>query len=104
MSSARPENGLPERRPITADSFRALKLKLAGGDPKAAVPAGPSSPPPVASTAIPLPPPPDLLMDVIETLPELAEPDPLLLPESLAVLDGEPPADGASEFESPAAL
>ena len=33
MSSVQPENGLLERRMITADSFRALKLKLAGPRP-----------------------------------------------------------------------
>jgi uncharacterized protein (DUF2336 family) len=31
MSIVQPENGLPERRVITADSFRALKLRLNGG-------------------------------------------------------------------------
>jgi uncharacterized protein (DUF2336 family) len=38
MSSAQPGNGLPERRLITADSFRALKLKLAGPNRRAAEP------------------------------------------------------------------
>ena len=33
MSSVQPENGLLERRMITADSFRALKLKLARSRP-----------------------------------------------------------------------
>lgn len=51
MSSVRPEDGLPVRRVITADSFRALKLKLNGGKPPAVavmppVPAPPQALPP----------------------------------------------------------
>lgn len=38
MSTAQPEDGLPVRRLITADSFRALNLKLSGGKPRVAVP------------------------------------------------------------------
>ena len=56
MSSVRPEDGLPARRVITADSFRALKLKLSGGKPPA--PAAPpvqvtAQPPPVSDEPAP---------------------------------------------------
>ncbi len=57
MSSVQPENGLPGRRMITADSFRALKLKLAGTSGKPAEPliARPADPPVAAA---PVEPPP----------------------------------------------
>jgi uncharacterized protein (DUF2336 family) len=50
MSSVQPENGLLERRIITADSFRALKLKLAA-------PGRPISPDSPLAAGSPLPPP-----------------------------------------------
>ncbi len=54
MSSVRPEDGLPARRVITADSFRALKLKLNGGKPPPTVVVPPipaSQPVPSVATA-----------------------------------------------------
>lgn len=79
MSSAQPENGLPERRVITADSFRALKLKLAGGGRKAAP--APSRPPePVlAKASEPVTPDPVVPTEIPPELSQAAEPDPIIL-------------------------
>lgn len=55
MSIVQPENGLPERRVITADSFRALKLKLGGGKRNPARAAVPENAPVIV--AAPAPPP-----------------------------------------------
>src|SRR5687768_13881719 len=68
MSSAQPGNGLPERRMITADSVRALKLKLAGANRPAAEP----------SVAAP---------DNVES--EVSE-EKLVMPEQLALASREP--------------
>lgn len=76
MSSVRPEDGLPVRRVITADSFRALKLKLNGGKPP---PAAVAPPVPAPQQALP-PKVPELPADpvppvaTVETLPEAIEP------------------------------
>jgi uncharacterized protein (DUF2336 family) len=102
MSSARPENGLPERRPITADSFRALKLKLArlkAPEPDHTAPRLPAESAPIA-----LPPPADILAETIETLPE---PDPVSLPDTepspieASDIADEPRAETASEESTP---
>jgi len=78
MSSAQPEDGLPVRRVITADSFRALKFKLSGARP-AAAPADPAS--------LPQPPAPQVLP---QERPVLAVPvEPPAEPETVA---HEPPA------------
>jgi uncharacterized protein (DUF2336 family) len=81
MSSVQPANGLPERRMITADSFRALKLKLAGTHRQPAAP------------------PAHVLPEIIETLPEpaislvvppiqeAAEPDIAPLPDPVPAWD-----------------
>lgn len=48
MSIVQPENGLPERRVITADSFRVLKLRLSGGHR----PSAPAPPEPLPVTTL----------------------------------------------------
>lgn len=76
MSSVRPEDGLPVRRVITADSFRALKLKLNGGKPP---PAAVVPPIPAPQQALP-PKVPEVPADpipsvvTVEALPEAVEP------------------------------
>ncbi len=73
MSSVQPENGLPERRVITADSFRALKLKLSGGNRQAAVLPLPDIA--LAGTIPPGPAPPvETISESIEALPVEAAP------------------------------
>jgi uncharacterized protein (DUF2336 family) len=92
MSIVQPENGLPGRRMITADSFRALRLKLIAGDHQAAAPdIGPPAPPVLA---VPYAQPPTVITETPErlepvmaaTVPELAlglaEPDPVAPPEA----------------------
>lgn len=77
MSSVRPEDGLPVRRVITADSFRALKLKLNGGKPPpAAVVPQPILPP--KAPEIPVDPVPSVA--TVEALPEALEPVRVELP------------------------
>lgn len=89
MSSAQPEDGLPVRRVITADSFRALKFKLSGAKPASA----PTDPPPS-----PQPPLPQALAQERPVLAVPVEPpaEPeTVAPEPLAPLDvpeHEPPA------------
>lgn len=64
MSIAQPERGLPERRVITADSFRALKLRLSGGHGAAPAAADFLQAPPDVAAAVeavsPLEPVPEL--------------------------------------------
>jgi len=80
MSSVQPENGLPERRMITADSFRALKLKLAGTSRKSAEPLiARAAYRPVAAAPVE-PPPPPAAPESRETLPEPLAPQPPLEP------------------------
>lgn len=71
MSSVQPENGLPERRMITADSFRALKLKLAGAGPKPMAP----TVPPLKPETFSAPPSPPVFAE-----PLVAEPEPSAMP------------------------
>src|SRR5215475_1075835 len=70
MSIAQPENGLPERRVITADSFRALKLRLNGGK-RGPVPAVPSE---IAPVEVPPPDPDRYFGPSAESLEALPEP------------------------------
>lgn len=88
MTSVQPENGLPERRMITADSFRALRLKLAGTCRKSAEPSlivRPPEPPAAVAPVDPSPEPP-ATPENPETLPEppeaLAPPSALQAAES----------------------
>jgi hypothetical protein len=81
MSSVRPEDGLPVRRVITADSFRALKLKLNGGKP------------PPAAVAPPVPAPQQTLPPKAPELP--ADPAP-----SVATVEALPPQQSESLAES----
>ncbi len=67
MSIVQPENGLPERRLITADSFRALKLKLSGGKQRT-VPAAPLQTAPVD---VPPSAGPEPVVESIEALPDV---------------------------------
>lgn len=71
MSSVQPENGLPERRMITADSFRTLKLRLAGASRGVGEASGPPPQPPAADE--PAEPPPALAGSTA-MLPESVEP------------------------------
>lgn len=93
MSSVQPENGLPERRMITADSFRRLKLKLAGTSHRAGEPPiRPSEPLAVAAAFQP----PAAASESIETLSESVEPVASLVlpaPVSETTSDGEPILD-----------
>lgn len=82
MSSVRPEDGLPVRRVITADSFRALKLKLIG-----------SKPPPPGAVVPPIPAPQQALPPKAPELPA----DPAL---SVATVEALPPQQSEPLAES----
>ncbi len=108
MSSVRPEDGLPVRRVITADSFRALKLKLNGGKPPPAAvmppiptpqqglppkaPELPADPAPSVATVEALPPQQSepLAESTVAPIPDSLEPILLPAPEPLEV-EPEPP-------------
>ena len=98
MSNVQPENGLPERRMITADSFRALKLKLAGGGRQPMAPAIRPSKPEIFADPPPPPAPVESVAPPPE--PERVEPDVIELPEpALDEFVAEPsePAEIAAE-------
>jgi hypothetical protein len=96
MSSVRPEDGLPVRRVITADSFRALKLKLKGGKPPPVVvvppvqapqqtlppkvPELPADPMPAVATVEALPPQQSAPLAESTVAPILDPLEPILLP------------------------
>lgn len=71
MSIVQPENGLPERRAVTADSFRALKLRLSGGH-RAPMPA------PLPEIVLAETPAPPAIEPVAETIEALADPSPAI--------------------------
>jgi hypothetical protein len=87
MSSVRPEDGLPVRRVITADSFRALKLKLNGGKPPpaAVVPQQilPPKAPELPADSVPSVTMVEALPEIVELPPELSEPSATQIPDPL---------------------
>jgi uncharacterized protein (DUF2336 family) len=74
MSIVQPENGLPERRVITADSFRALKLRLSNGT------RGAVAPPEIVPVSVVTPDPLPSFAPEVETIKALTEPSPDLTP------------------------
>jgi len=98
MSIVQPENGLPERRVITADSFRSLMLRLSGGHrPPTPVPPPEMVPPATPATIFFEP-----VADGIEALPDsITLPDVAAASETIAELS--PPEPAAEDSAAPLA-
>lgn len=104
MSSVQPEDGLPVRRVITADSFRALKLKLSGAKPPLAPHAKAENTPPVMAPselpAVAMPAEPPAAAQAIE-LPDLSATRPAETEPPLAEAIPETPAAAAPDVARP---
>lgn len=97
MSSVQPEDGLPVRRVITADSFRALKLRLTGSKPP------PSAREPEKAAAPPLP----VITQSAEAPPDLLKLEPAEAEQRTLIAESPVPAAPAvtepGELEQPPA-